>query len=669
MAEKGFENYKLGVEGIDIDSSELHRSPFSLRKAQNAVKNPLGIGGGLVNRPGLTKHNAIAFAGSVGGGVSMPLASFVDTRTLYLAAQDGASAEKWYSSADLFGTSGVAVTAIGAWQDPTAYFSAGGGLSRMGVFLNGQLYYASANYTSGTTSPTIRVFNGVDDREISKLLPATTLGITGIFADKGTLYILTLDSGTTDANFVGRVFSMDPLNGHLTQIGAALTTGHVPVSLAVYNGQVYVGTARVTTTNEAVVLRINPLDESVWTTDLNASADDYAITSLVSFRGLLYGTTKNGGAATKGKILQRSIAGSWSTVDSTSNNTGTYDGSAVFGGALYVSSRSYSTLTNTAVVRKSTDGSSWSTVSNATSTAGYGLMTVIGLRIFSMFGTTILHSLDGASWTAATHGSGGNADGALGILFGRGDAQWSDPTTATDTGGTSTINVTNVTNSPTVNESIILWVMPTTSTATTGPGSGIAGINNGAVGTTDAEGTWVDLTSAASGTQCSYRMGQVGRTINDLTVQFKIRTGSDLTNVRLWIGLTTQANSFANSDTQSADSSVAFRYSTVASDTGWHATANAGASQTVGTTSTTIAASTVYVMKIILSLDGTKAEFYINGVLVDTITTNLPATSTSLSLSATMIPQAAATKHLEVRLIACKYPELLFATDATSLVG
>lgn len=448
-----FKNYKLGQEGVDTDSAPLLHSPYSLLKAQNAIMDPLGVTGGLKKRPGLVKFSG-ALAGSALGGISVPLSSFVDTRTLYLAQQDGASLENWYTSADLFATGGVLNSVVGAWQDPTAYFSGGAGLSRMGVFANGKLFYASANYTSGTTSPVINSYNGSEDHEHSKILPATTKGITGMFVDKGIIYILTLDSGTTDADFVGRVFSMDAVNGQLTQIGNAITTGHVPVSLAVYNNNIFVGTARTTTTDEAAVMRINPVDETTWTTDLAASADDYAITSLTSFKGLLYGTTKNGGGATKGKILQRSLAGVWSTVDSTTNNSGTYDGSAVFGGALYVSARSYATTTTTAVVRKSTDGSSWSTVTNNSSTAGFGLLSVIGLRLFSQFGTKVQHTTDGASWTLATPGGGGNVDGALGILIASGAPTFSDPTTtpsglgtnASQTGVTTTTTTTTTSN-------------------------------------------------------------------------------------------------------------------------------------------------------------------------------------------------------------------------------
>jgi hypothetical protein len=216
-------------------------------------------------------------------------------------------------------------------------------------------------------------------------------------------------------------------DGRLTQIGDAIATGHVPMSLIVMNGLIFVGTGRLTTTNEARVYRINPLDETTWTLDHTFDADDYLITALESFEGRLYATTKNGGGATKGKVVQRGTDGVWVTVDSTVNNTGSYEGLAVFNNQLYASSRNYDAGTSTAVIRRTSDGSTWATVYNATATTGVGLLNVLGLRIFSQGGTGILHSLNGTSYTAATPAGGGNCDGALGVLVQSGAAIWQVP--------------------------------------------------------------------------------------------------------------------------------------------------------------------------------------------------------------------------------------------------
>lgn len=421
MAE--FKNYDLGAGGVNVDASPVHISTEELLKAQNAIRDPLGVVGGLKNRPGLVKFSA-AGAGSILGGMGIPLVGF-DLQRIYVAQQDG-TVEKWYSSTDLF-TSNTAETGIAAWQDPTEYFSTAAGVSRMGALYQKQLYYAAAGYTVGTGFPPIRVYNGSDDRQISQLAE-TVKGVVSMVVTKGALFILSIDSGTTDANWVGHVHSMDE-QGRLTQIGTAIATGYVPISLTILNGLIFVGTARLTTTNEARIYRINPLTETTWSLEFQCAADDYMVTDLESFQGRLYATTKNGGAGTKGKILQRGTDGVWTTVDSTVNNTGTYESLASFNNFLYASSRSYSTTTNTAVIRRSADGTTWATVYNSSSTDGVGILTVIGLRLFSMFSTKFLHTTSGTSYTSVTLPGANAVDGVIGPLTARGDAQFFDPVT------------------------------------------------------------------------------------------------------------------------------------------------------------------------------------------------------------------------------------------------
>lgn len=65
--------YDFGQLGVNVDKSDLHLDDAELRKAQNIIRDPLGIEGGLKNRPGLIKFNASAAAGAVLGGVGVPL--------------------------------------------------------------------------------------------------------------------------------------------------------------------------------------------------------------------------------------------------------------------------------------------------------------------------------------------------------------------------------------------------------------------------------------------------------------------------------------------------------------------------------------------------------------------------------------------------------------------
>lgn len=61
--------FNLGDKGVNVDSNPLQVDNAELRKAQNAI----GEGSALVNRPGLERFNTSAAAGSVLGGIGVPL--------------------------------------------------------------------------------------------------------------------------------------------------------------------------------------------------------------------------------------------------------------------------------------------------------------------------------------------------------------------------------------------------------------------------------------------------------------------------------------------------------------------------------------------------------------------------------------------------------------------
>jgi len=101
------------------------------------------------------------------------------------------------------------------------------------------------------------------------------------------------------------------------------------------------------------------------------------------------------------------------------------------------------------------------------------------------------------------------------------------------------------------------------------------------------------------------------------------------TGVRAWLGMTDSDFSnepIAGDEGASGNDHLGFRYSTSAGDTSWKAVARDGSTQTVADTEVSIDAA-FHVFHII-HYPGVKAEFYIDGVLKATITTNLPSTST-----------------------------------------
>lgn len=71
--------YGLGSLGVNVDSDPLALDDRELRRASNAIDNPLG--GGLTNRPGFAALNNVAAAGAVMGGVGVPLANQSGTGT------------------------------------------------------------------------------------------------------------------------------------------------------------------------------------------------------------------------------------------------------------------------------------------------------------------------------------------------------------------------------------------------------------------------------------------------------------------------------------------------------------------------------------------------------------------------------------------------------------
>lgn len=60
-------------QGVNVDNSDLHMDSGEARQAQNVISDPKGEEYALVNREGLGRFNALTAAGSVLGGVCVPL--------------------------------------------------------------------------------------------------------------------------------------------------------------------------------------------------------------------------------------------------------------------------------------------------------------------------------------------------------------------------------------------------------------------------------------------------------------------------------------------------------------------------------------------------------------------------------------------------------------------
>lgn len=65
--------YGIGRLGVNVDTDPLMLDDREVTKAQNAINDPLG--GGLTNRPGFEPFTTTEAAGSVIGGVGVPIAN------------------------------------------------------------------------------------------------------------------------------------------------------------------------------------------------------------------------------------------------------------------------------------------------------------------------------------------------------------------------------------------------------------------------------------------------------------------------------------------------------------------------------------------------------------------------------------------------------------------
>lgn len=72
MASGDIKAYALDSVGVVVDTGVIGDDPNALTKAQNAIPDPLGKGGGIRKRPGLKPFNTAAGNGVVLGGVGVP---------------------------------------------------------------------------------------------------------------------------------------------------------------------------------------------------------------------------------------------------------------------------------------------------------------------------------------------------------------------------------------------------------------------------------------------------------------------------------------------------------------------------------------------------------------------------------------------------------------------
>lgn len=333
----------------------------------------------------------------------------------------------WFSDENFAGGSSLALlsaSGVGVPKHPRTWskiiaFATGngsmlGGSPAASVIYRNKIIYAGDDYTLGTEQPTIRIFDGGSDRLMQRI-PTTSAAaipkaIMAMFLYNGIIYLSTLDSGTTSADFAGRVFTFDPLSQALTPLGAGFSGGEVPYCFAWHKGRLWLGTNKGNGTAGKIYF-FRPNIDTAWTQDHSLATDTVGgACSLMSFNGKLYVGTDNS-AGNFAKVLVRADDGTYTTSD-----TGTGGVARVNNGFLQLiifNTNLYATYWNQdtpaiAKVRKF-DGSSWSTAytGSALTLRPYMLAFIANKYLYVVGGGTgfrasLIRSFTGTSWDELT---------------------------------------------------------------------------------------------------------------------------------------------------------------------------------------------------------------------------------------------------------------------------
>lgn len=157
----------------------------------------------------------------------------------------------------------------------------------------------------------------------------------------------------------------------------------------------------------------------------------------------------------------------------------------------------------------------------------------------------------------------------------------------------------------------------------------VTGDGSTQVGTAGGSGGTAEIGVTATGLQGF--QGNTGYQFNHAPY-FKsaITFGSSVANTRLWFGMTDQTATTMSGSANPAGSYAAFRYDTSAGDTHLQCVTKDGTTQTIVDSGITPVVGTRYRLAIDMDYDNSQVLFYIEGVLVATITTHLPAAATAL---------------------------------------
>jgi len=330
----------------------------------------------------------------------------------------------WWSTIKFAGAANLATTpsnpkAAREWSKLSSFATGNGamlgGAPGSGVTFNNHLIYPGNDYTVGTTYPTIRIFDGSSDRLMATIPPTSTGAIpkaimSMIIVGGNTIYVSTLDSGTSAADYAGRVFAFDPNSQNLTPVATGFSSGEVPYALAWHMGRLWVGTNKGNGTAGKVYF-FRPGIDTAWTTDhLMSTETTGGVVSFYSYLGKLYVGSDNAAGAFA-KVLVRDSAGAYTTSLTATGGTARVNNGflsmMLLGTNLYVGYWNPDTTAVSKVYKF--DGTNWTTAYTGAATT---LRPYIGMLVTdnylltigggSALSASLIGTSDGATWDNLT---------------------------------------------------------------------------------------------------------------------------------------------------------------------------------------------------------------------------------------------------------------------------
>ena len=167
----------------------------------------------------------------------------------------------------------------------------------------------------------------------------------------------------------------------------------------------------------------------------------------------------------------------------------------------------------------------------------------------------------------------------------------------------------------------------------------------------DATTAWVRHTSSSDGSLQGVRITNNWCWIDNLPrCEAYIRTGSDITNIRINFYVSNAAAFISNADNQAALKGVGIRYSSAADSGNWVGWTSDGTTQTTSSAIAAIAASTVY--KLTINVTATNSvSLSVNDGTAQTLTIGAGALGTAMLMQCQVIRVSTANKTLDISAI------------------